>query len=64
VLDIIENEIWDKIEKSSLIIWDSMSDFLFAKNCGLNFISVYKKFDGIKFFYSFADLENYILWIR
>ena len=41
VIDIIEKNINDKISKDSIVIGDSYSDFEFAQNCNLEFISMY-----------------------
>ena len=48
VIDIIEKNINDKISKDSIVIGDSYSDYKFAQNCNLEFISMYNEFDNCK----------------
>lgn len=60
VINIIEKSINDKVSQNSIFIGDSYSDYLFAKNCNLDFICVYNKIKTCLYFDSFKELCNYI----
>ena len=60
VIDIIEKNINDKISKDSIVIGDSYSDFEFAQNCNLEFISMYNKINNNMMFDNFRELLEYI----
>lgn len=60
VIDIIEKNINDKISKDSIVIGDSYSDYEFAQNCNLEFISMYNKINNNMMFDNFRKLLEYI----
>lgn len=60
VIDIIEKNINDKISKDSIVIGDSYSDYEFAQNCNLEFISMYNKINNNMMFDNFRELLEYI----
>lgn len=60
VIDIIEKDINDKISKDSIVIGDSYSDYEFARNCNLEFISMYNKINNNIMFDNFKELLEYI----
>lgn len=60
VIDIIEKDINDKISHDSIVVGDSYTDYTFAKNCNLKFISMYNDFNNCTFCKNFNELLNII----
>lgn len=60
VVDIIEKDINDEISNDSIVIGDSYTDYVFAKNCNFEFISMYNSFENCKSCKNFDELLNII----
>lgn len=60
VIQLIQEELNDDISNDSIVIGDSVIDYKFALNCGLNFIGVYNKIEDTIHFNNFKELYNYI----
>ena len=60
VIKIIEEDINDNIDNSSLVIGDSYTDYLFAKNCNLKFICMYNRIEDCNSYKDFNEVDKLI----
>lgn len=60
VIKIIEDDINDNIDNSSLVIGDSYTDYLFAKNCNLKFICMYNRIEDCNSYKDFNEVDKLI----
>ena len=60
VIKIIENDINDNIDNSSIVIGDSYTDYLFAKNCNLKFVCMYNKIENCNIYKDFNEVDELI----